>query len=402
VAFRIPFNPSTWGQAERAAAKAVVDSGQLVMGERCIEFEAAFAAYIGCDHAIMVNSGSSANLLAMSALAHSSLQEGGSWHPIAPGAEVIVPALAWPTTVWPIVQVGAKPVFVDCESGTLQMTAGLVEEAITPQTVGIVVVHALGSATNVGEIINIAQRHGVWLFEDSCQALGVVWNGKNVGSFGAMGSFSFSSSQITTIEGGMVVTNDEPLANLLKALRTNGWIRPTRSSHEAATRHSGIERQSLFVSAGFNFRPTEINAATGLEQLKRLDRLNDARRTVARHFDSELETLTHAGCLNLVRHDGRSVPAPLGYPVLCSSRDARDSLRDHLETASIETRPWLGGSIVRHPAFKAVEYRVNGELRCADHVTDCCLCWGTHPDMTSNDVRYVVEAVRRYFQSNTP
>ena len=255
-----------------------------------------------------------------------------------------MPALAWPTTVWPIVQVGAKPVFVDCEFGTLQMTAGLVEEAITPRTVGIVVVHALGSATNVGEIINIAQRHGVWLFEDSCQALGVVWNGKKVGSFGAMGSFSFSSSQITTIEGGMVVTNDEPLANVLRALRTNGWFRPTRSNHEAATRHSGIDPPSLFVSAGFNFRPTEINAATGLEQLKRLDRLNDARRTVARRFDSELETLTHAGCLNLVRHDGRSVPAPLGYPVLCSSRDARDGLRDHLETASIETRPWLGGA----------------------------------------------------------
>ena len=214
-----------------------------------------------------------------------------------------------------------------------------------------------------------------------------------------MGSFSFSSSQITTIEGGMVVTNDEPLANLLRALRTNGWIHPTRSSHQ---RNSGIDPQSLFVSAGFNFRPTEINAAAGLEQLKRLDQFNDARRTVARHFDRELETLTHAGCLNLVRHDGRSVPAPLGYPVLCSSREARDSLRDHLETASIETRPWLGGSIVRHPAFKAVEYRVNGELHCADHVTDCCLCWGTHPDMTSDDVRYVVEAVRRYFQSNTP
>ena len=401
MAFRIPFNPSTWGQAERAAAKAVVNSGELVMGERCIEFEAAFAAYMGCDHAIMVNSGASANLLAMSALAHPSLQEGRRWHPIAPGREVIVPALAWPTTVWPIVQVGAKPVFVDCESDTLQMTAGLVEEAITPQTVGIVVVHALGSATNVGEIINIAQRHGVWLFENSCQALGVVWNGKKVGSFGAMGSFSFSSSQITTIEGGMVVTNDEPLANVLRALRTNGWVRPTRSNHEAATRHSGIDPQSLFVSAGFNFRPTEINAAIGLEQLKRLDRLNDARRTVARHFDSELEMLIHAGSLNRVRHDHRSVPAPLGYPVLCSSRDARNSLRDHLVTASIETRPWLGGSIVRHPAFKAVEYGVNGELHCADRVTDCCLCWGTHPDMTSNDVRYVVEAVWRYFQANT-
>ena len=167
-----------------------------------------------------------------------------------------MPALAWPTTVWPIVQVVRSPC-CRLRVYTLQMTASLVEEAITPQTVGIIVVHALGSATNVGEIINIAQRHGVWLFENSCQALGVVWNGKKVGSFGAMGSFSFSSSQFTTIEGGMVVTNDEPLANLLRALRTNGWICPTRSSHEAATRHSGIDLQSLFVSAGFNFRPTD-------------------------------------------------------------------------------------------------------------------------------------------------
>ena len=191
MAFRIPFNPSTWGQAERAAAKAVVDSGELVMGERCIEFEAAFAAYIGCDHAIMVNSGSSANLLAMSALAHSSLQEGGSWHPIAPGAEVIVPALAWPTTVWPIVQVGAKPVFVDCEFDTLQMTASLVEEAITPQTVGIIVVHALGSATNVGEIINIAQRHGVWLFEELLSSPWCRLERKEGGLLWSDGEFQF-------------------------------------------------------------------------------------------------------------------------------------------------------------------------------------------------------------------
>jgi len=397
MAVRIALNPSTFGKEEISAAKAAIDSGDMTMGARCDEFEKEFAAYIGCHHAIMVNSGSSANLLAMFVLANRLLRERGKLRAIVPGAEVIMPALTWPTTTWPVVQAGANPMFVDCDPDTLQMPAKSIEAAITSQTVGIVVIHALGSATNLDEVRKIAQRYGIWLFEDSCEALGAVWDGKKVGSFGVMASFSFASAQISTIEGGMVVTSDDVMAELLRALRTQGRVGNSSLPDKAIPGESGTDPRELFVSAGFNFRPTEINAAIGLAQLKRLDRLNDQRRTVFRRFDDELGTLKEAGYFTAVRHDPRSIPAPLGYAVLCQSRDARDGLRAHLEDAGVETRPILGGNIVRHPALASVAYKISGELCGADHVMDCGLCWGVYPNMTADEINYVVEMVRGYF-----
>ena len=397
MAVRIALNPSTFGEEEISAAKAAIDFDEMTMGARCDEFEKQFAAYIGCRHAIMVNSGSSANLLAMFVLASPLLPGHGRLRAIVPGAEVIMPALTWPTTTWPVVQAGGKPTFVDCDPDTLQMPARSIEAAITSQTVGIVIVHALGSATNLDEIRKVAQRYGIWLFEDSCEALGVVWEGKKVGSFGVMGSFSFASAQISTIEGGMVVTNDDALADFLKAFRTQGWVRSSNIPDKAVAGESGIDPRYLFVSAGFDFRPSEINAAIGLAQLKRLDRLNEERRTVFRRFDDELGPLKDAGCFTPVRHDPRSIPAPLGYAVLCQSRDVRDGLGAHLEAAGIETRPILGGNIVRQPALAPVHYRMSGELRGADRVMDCGLYWGVHPNMAAEEINYVVEMVREYF-----
>jgi CDP-6-deoxy-D-xylo-4-hexulose-3-dehydrase len=415
VVVRIPLNPSTFGQEDKSAAKAVVDSGELLMGQRCAEFEKAFAAYIGCDHAVMVNSGSSANLVAMFALASSPLREDGNISRIVPfalassplrknaniprivpGAEVIVPALSWPTTVWPVVQIGAKPVFVDSDPATLQTTATMIEAAITAQTVGIIVVHASGSATNMDDVTQVARRHHLWLFEDSCEALGVLWDGKKTGSFGVMGSFSLSSSQISTIEGGMVVTNENPMADQLRALRTHERI-SHMDSQTRGGRADGEVGFPLGGTGGFNLRPTEINGILGLEQLKRLSRFNEKRRKVARHFDDALEPLQTAGRLRLVQHNPRCIPAPLSYAVLCKSRRDRDGLRDHLHTAGIETRPALGGNIVRHPAFTAVDYRVSGELHGANRIMDCSLCWGAYPEMTEDETDYVVSAVRRYF-----
>jgi CDP-6-deoxy-D-xylo-4-hexulose-3-dehydrase len=144
---------------------------------------------------------------------------------------------------------------------------------------------------------------------------------------------------------------------------------------------------------------TEINGALGLEQLKRLHGFNEKRRGISARFDQALEPLQKAGILRLTRHNPRSIPAPLSYPVLCQSRRVRDGLRDYLESVSIETRPVLGGNLLRHPAFRNVEYIVSGELLCADRVMDCSLCWGAYPEMTADEIDYVVAAVRRYFRS---
>ena len=175
----IPLNKSSMGEEEKNAAKAVIDSDNLTMGEQCRAFEREFADYLGVEHAVMVNSGSSANLIALFAMADALIPSDGALpRRIRPGSEVIVPALTWSTTIWPVLQVGAKPVFVDCDPHSLQMEPDAIEAAITPETSAIIVVHVLGGAVNVADVEAIARRRKLWLFEDTCEALGVAWNGK--------------------------------------------------------------------------------------------------------------------------------------------------------------------------------------------------------------------------------
>ena len=397
---RIPLNKNTIGEAEKAAVNAVLDSGRLTMGERCRAFERAFAGYIGVEHAVMVNSGSSANLIALFALANPLLPADGALpRRIERGSEVIVPALTWSTTIWPVLQAGAKPVFVDCDPNTLQVKPETIEAAITDATSAIVVVHVLGGAVDVTGVAEIARRRNLWLFEDTCESLGVAWDGKTVGSFGQLASFSFYfSHHITTIEGGMVVTNDARLADLLRALRAHGWVRDLLQGAEIAAGHPDIDPRFLFVTAGFNVRPTELNAAIGLEQLKRLEGFNASRREVARRLDAGLAPVAQAGHLTLIRHDPRVTPAPFGYTVLSRTQAARDGLRDHLEAAGIETRPVICGNLARQPALAHYDHRVSGELAGADQVMDRGLYWGTHPDMSGDEVDYVIATVREYFQ----
>ncbi len=397
---RIPLSWNTLGADEIGAAKAVLDSGQLTMGERCRAFERAFANYLGVAHAVMVNSGSSANLLAMFALTNPLLPDNGALpRRIAPGSEVIVPALTWSTTVWPVLQAGAKPVFVDCDPCTLQASPEVIEAAITPATSAIVAVHVLGGAVDVSAVAAIARQNGLWLIEDTCESLGVEWEGRKVGSYGQIGTFSFFfSHHITTIEGGMVVTNDAGLADLLRAMRAHGWVRAMQSAAEVAARYPQIDPRFLFVTSGFNVRPTEINGAIGLEQLKRLDGFNDNRRKIAQQLDKGFASLEQSGALSLIRYDSRSFPAPFGYTVLCRNHQERQRLVQHLEANGIETRPVICGNLVRQPAFENFDHGVSGSLGGADRVMDCGLYWGTHPFMSEDDTQFIIETVIRFFQ----
>jgi CDP-4-dehydro-6-deoxyglucose reductase, E1 len=397
---RIPLNKNMLGREEIDAAKAVLDSGNLTMGECCRAFELAFANYLGVEHAVMVNSGSSANLLAMFALTNPLVPTGSGLPPrILAGSEIIVPALTWSTTIWPVVQIGAKPVFVDCDPRTLQMDPKAIEAAITSKTSAIIVVHVLGGAVNAAEIRAIAERRNLWLFEDTCESLGVQWDGRPVGSFGQLASFSFYfSHHITTIEGGMVVTHDVRLAELLRVMRAHGWTRDMDNPKKISAKHPGVDPRFLFVTTGFNLRPMEINGAIGLVQLKRLAGFNESRRRIALRLDRELAGLDQSGELSLIRHDPRVTPAPFGYTVICRTHEARDGLVKHLEAAGIETRPVICGNLVRQPAVAHVDYRVNGDLAGADRVMDCGLYWGSHPEMTDDDVEYIAKTVKAYFQ----
>ncbi len=397
---QIPLNKSTLGVEEIDAAKSVLDSGQLTMGDRCRDFERAFARYLGIGHAVMVNSGSSANLLALFALTNPLLPTGSSLPPRIPsGSEVIVPALTWSTTVWPVIQAGAKPVFLDSDPHTLQVTPAAVEAAITPKTSAIFAVHVLGGAVDVAALAAIAGKNNLWLIEDTCESLGVEWKGRKVGTYGQLGTFSFYfSHHITTIEGGMIVTDNSRLADLLRAMRAHGWTRNMEAGPTMAADYPDIDPRFLFVTTGFNLRPTEINGAIGLEQLKRIAGFNDMRRRIAQRLDRGLALLQEAGHLSLIRYGQEVLPAPFGYTILCRSRDARDGLIRHLEGKGIETRPVICGNLTRQPALRHYEYRVSGELAGADRVMDCGLYWGTHPYMSDSEIDYIIQTVSEHFQ----
>jgi CDP-6-deoxy-D-xylo-4-hexulose-3-dehydrase len=312
---------------------------------------------------------------------------------------VIVPALTWSTTIWPVLQAGAKPVFVDCDPATLQVEPKAIEAAITPRTAAIIIVHVLGGAVDAAEVAAIAQRRRLWLFEDTCESLGVSWSGRKVGTFGHLASFSFYfSHHITTIEGGMVVTDDGDLADLLRAMRAHGWSRDMEAHAEIASQHREVDPRFLFVTTGFNLRPMEINGAIGLVQLGRLDGFNEKRRMIARRLDDGLAGLAQVGDLSLVRHHPQVRPAPFGYTVLCRSREVRDRMLPHLEAAGIETRPVICGNLVRQPALVHFEHDVSGTLAGADDVMDRGLYWGTHPFMTDEEIDYVVRTGKDFFR----
>jgi dTDP-4-amino-4,6-dideoxygalactose transaminase len=397
--FRLPLTVNMLGAEEISAAKAVLDSGFLTMGRLCEQFEREFATYIGAEHAVMVNSGSSANLLALFALTNRLLTPGGRRRLLRPGDEVIVPALSWSTSIWPVLQIGATPVFVDCDPNTLQMIPEAIGKAITPKTAAIVVVHVLGGACDLTAIGALAEQNGLWLIEDTCESLGVLWDGRRVGTYGDMGTFSFYfSHHITTIEGGMVVTQDGKLADLLRSMRSHGWARAMSNADEIARQYPDIDPRFLFVTTGFNLRPTEINAAIGLAQLKRLEAFNARRREIAQRFDRGFAGLRQNGDLRLVQTDPRCVPAPFGYTVLCRTPEARRRLGLHLEKRGVETRPIICGNIVRQPAFRHLDYRVSGRLDGADLVMDCGIYWGPHPGLTDAAVDRVIEIVKTFFE----
>ena len=398
-AIRIPLNSVTFDEEEIQSAVAVLRSGRVTMGDRCREFESAFAAYLGVRNAVFVNSGSSANLLAFFGLANPLLPRDKGRRRMQPGDEVIVPAVTWSTTIWPIIQAGGVPVLVDSDPATLQMDLASVEAALSSRTVAICAVHVLGNAVPMQPLKALAARHGLWLIEDTCEALGVRHNGKAAGTFGAIGTYSFFfSHHITTIEGGMVATDDDGLAELFRCLRAHGWTRDLERRAEVEALYPDVDPRFLFVNLGFNVRPTEINAAFGLRQLARLERFNARRREIAAIWDAAFADLIHRECFRPMQFTPGTVGAPFGYPVICQDRASRDRLRNRLEACGIETRPIICGNMARQPALRHFAHRIHSPLTGADRIMDCGLLWSSDPLMTDSDVAYVADAVTQVFR----
>src|SRR4051812_23981588 len=387
-----PLSVPLYGAEEVSEAMETLLSRRVTMGRRVEQFENEFAAYAGAEHAVMVNSGSSANLLAVSALNAQVTPQG-----LYPGDEVIVPAVTWPTTITPILQNGCVPVFVDIDPATLNLRPEELERAWSPRTRAVFPVHLLGNPVRMDEVMAFARERDLWVIEDTCESLGTTIGGRMAGSIGDVGTYSFYfSHHITTIEGGMLVTSDARVADLARSMRAHGWTRGLTNREELETASPWIDPRFLFVHIGYNLRPMELQAAFGTVQLKRLDEWNDARRANAEHLLSELAGIGD-GDVTFVKEQPGGRSTWFGFAVITKDAETRTALSKHLEAAKIETRPLVAGNLAVQPAFRDSPHRAVGSLHNASSIGQRTLYIGNHPDLDDRRRRHIVETFRSFF-----
>ncbi|NQV83746.1 MAG: DegT/DnrJ/EryC1/StrS family aminotransferase [Rhodospirillales bacterium] len=362
----------TWGHEERAAITRVMDSGRYTIGPEVEAFERAFADYHGAKHAVMVNSGSSANLVAVASLFHTRN------NPLARGDEVIVPAISWATTYHPLQQYGLKLRFVDVELDTLNIDTSQLNEALTPKTKAIVAVSILGNPAALDVLRAFADEHGLYLIEDNCESLDAELGGKKTGTFGDVNTFSFFfSHHISTGEGGMVVTDSPEIDGLSRAIRAHGWIRDVPDNVDLFEAGDDIFSEAYrFVIPGYNVRPQEINAAVGLVQLAKLPNFTAVRRANLKMFQD-----VFAGDERFIiqRENGQSSSFCFPMIVRPGCGLERADVFEPLKEARIGFRMVTGGCFPRHDAIKYFDYDIVGDLSNANIVHDRGFFVGNHP-----------------------
>jgi len=363
---------NTWGPEERDAIQQVIASDRFVMGDRVREMERRFGDYLGVKYAVMVNSGSSANLAAVAALCHKRSA------PLQPGDEVIVPAVAWSTTYFPLHQYGLRLRFVDIDLKTLNVDVASLEAALTARTRMVVAVSILGNPAPLDEIRNFADRHDLYFMEDNCESMDAELNGRKTGTFGHLNTFSFFfSHQVSTIEGGMVVTEDAELFHLMRAIRAHGWTRdlPADCDLFEPSKDDFFEAYR-FIVPGYNLRPQEMSGAVGVEQLKKLPRLTEQRR---RNLALFTELFADDPRFLIQKEHGRS--SAFCFPIIINPdlKIPRRPVLDALKAADIGYRIITGGNILRHDCLKYFNYSISGEIVNADIVHDFGFFVGNQP-----------------------
>ena len=379
-----PIARSTWDDTELKAIADVVASGQLTMGPRVREFEQEFARTIGSRYAVMVNSGSSGNLLAVAALCY---RRTGA---LAAGDQVIVPAVSWGTTFYPVHQYGLELWFVDVEPASFNIDPDKVEAAITPRTRAVFATNLLGAPCDFDRLEAICETHGLVLIEDSCEALGAQRGGKAVGTFGRCGTFStYFSHHISTIEGGIIVTDDEECYQTLTVLRAHGWNRDLPPDNLIGKKADDpFYSLFCFVLPGYNLRSTEISAALGLCQLEKLDTFLEARRANAELYTELFGSLSE---VSIQRPSGTSAWFSLPLVLEGGLAGRRHDVVQHLRENGVETRPVVGGNFVRQPAVKHLRHSVAGPLPVADKLDRDGFLVGNHHCDISRELHHVRE-----------
>lgn len=375
----------------------------LTSGPFAAEFEGTMTKYFGAKATYLVNSGSSANLLMIATLCSRQIP-----NRLQPGDEVITPAVTFPTTLTPIVQNGLVPVFVDCQPGVYDIDATQLEAAIGPRTRAIFVPHTVGIPCDLDVISDLAKRHNLWLLEDGCDALGATWDGRLVGTFGAMSSISFyPAHHLTMGEGGMVVVNHGGVRKTCLSVRDWGrdcWCDPGQSNTcgkrfewQLGDLPSGYDHKYIYSNLGYNLKVTDIQAALGVAQFKKLPGFIEARRRHAAFYLEKLHPFEEHLILPTV--PGKANPSWFGFPITVREHIDRRKFIHWLEEVNIETRLVFGGNILKQPGFREIPRRVPGSLAGTDAIMERTLFIGVYPGLTAQMLEFVVERIAEFFRT---
>jgi len=362
----------------------VILSGQITMSKKTREFERVFAKKVGAKYALMVNSGSSANLLSTFAACNP-----GRKNRFKPGDEVLIPSVCWPTSLWPLVQAGLKPIFIDVEEGTLNVDPKKLIASITNKTKVIMLVHVLGNSTDIKKIINIARKKKIIVIEDTCESLGSKYSGKYLGTFGDFGTYSFYySHQITSGEGGMIVCNDRNDYDLIFTMRSHGWSRGNKNQKKIERNYKKLDSKFIFINSGFNLRPIDVTAAIGLSQFKKLDKFIKIRNY---NYNKIINSLITSDKWNnqftFFKINKKIKPSFFGLPLLINKKylGKRKIFLRILENHGVENRPIISGNFLNQPAVKLFKLgKQNSKFYKSDDIQNLGFFIGLHSERINN------------------
>ncbi len=372
----------------------------LTTGRFADQFQKEFSKFIGVRHTILVNSGSSANLVALSTLTSPQLGDKA----LKPGDEVITVAAGFPTTVNPIIQNNLVPVFIDVQIPTYNVDVNYLEAALSPRTRAIMIAHTLGNPFDLDTVAEFARKHDLWLIEDCCDAVGAAYNGRSVGTFGALATTSFyPAHHITMGEGGAVLTDKPKLRTLAESFRDWGrdcWCEPgkdntcgKRFEHQLGELPYGYDHKYTYSHIGYNLKATDMQAAVGLAQMQKVAGFIEIRRANFAYMHENLQDLQEY--LILPEATPNSEPSWFGFPIAVRAEApfTRNQLTQFLDSRKIATRLLFGGNLVRQPAYRNVQFRVASSLENADFIMDQVFWLGVYPGLTRPMLDFVIETL---------
>lgn len=388
----VKLHEPTFGPEEIFAFTEQMISTNVTMGRKVKDFERKFSSKFSFKYGVTSNSGSSANLLMIAALSSCKKKY------LEKDDEVIVPALTWSTSVFPLSQYNLVPVFVDSDLMTLNIDTNKIEEAITPKTRAIMVVHIYGNPCKMDEIVKIAKKHNLILIEDSCESMGSFYKGKAVGSFGIASSFSFYfSHHITCMEGGITVTKDFELSETMKIIRSHGWIRNVEKPKVFHKKFKDIDKKFLFVDEGYNLRITEPQAVMASKQLEKLNSFVNIRKKNAKLLKSLLNDFKSYFFFQQTTED--SEHSWFGFPITLKENVgfSRNQICDFLNKRNIETRVLVAGNLARQPALKYIKHR-SKSLDVCNYIMKNSFSIGIHQGVNKESINYIYNCFKDFLK----